>query len=99
MITRAFGATWRYGSEMTTTTVTGPFDVTMKPQANEAGVGDAALGRMALDKRYHGALEAVSKGQMLAFRAGVKGSAGYVAMERVVGTLEGKTGSFVLQHS
>lgn len=54
---------------------------------------------MSLDKQFHGELEAVSKGQMLGVRTAVKGSAGYVAMERVVGTLAGRTGSFVLQHS
>ncbi len=54
---------------------------------------------MSIDKQFHGDLEAASKGQMLAVRTAVKGSAGYVAMERVVGTLAGRAGSFVLQHS
>ena len=54
---------------------------------------------MTIDKQFHGDLEATSKGQMLAFSTDVKGSAGYVAMEQVNGTLHGRTGTFVLQHS
>ena len=77
--------------------IRGPFEVALKPQP--VGDGDPAIGRMSLDKQYHGDLEAVSKGQMLGVRTAVKGSAGYVAMERVVGTLAGRAGSFVLQHS
>src|SRR5260370_34807060 len=53
---------------------------------------------MTIDKQFHGDLEATSKGQMLAFSTTVKGSAGYVAMERVTGTLNGRKGSFALQH-
>lgn len=78
----------------------GLFEVTMKPQTPADGVGDPLIGRMALDKRYHGELEAVSKGEMLASGSqSESSSAGYVAMERVDGTLQGKVGSFVLQHS
>jgi hypothetical protein len=77
----------------------GTFDVKMNPQAPEEKVGDPTVGRMALDKQFHGDLEATSKGQMLAVGTEVKGSAGYVAMERVTGTLNGRTGSFALQHS
>ena len=58
-----------------------------------------APGRMALDKRYHGALEATSQGTMLAVRTEEEGSAGYVAIERVTGTLDGREGTFMLQHS
>jgi hypothetical protein len=54
---------------------------------------------MLIDKRFGGDLEATSKGQMLAVRTKVEGSAGYVALERVEGTLAGRAGSFVLQHS
>jgi hypothetical protein len=54
---------------------------------------------MSIDKQFHGDLEATSKGEMLAAGTAVKGSAGYVAIERVTGTLHGRTGSFVLQHS
>jgi hypothetical protein len=79
--------------------INGPFDVTLKPQSDDPSVGDPAVGRMSLDKQFHGELEAISKGQMLGVRTAVKGSAGYVAIERVVGRLGGRTGSFVLQHS
>jgi len=84
---------------MTTRHATGPFDVTLTPRPDPAGVGDPVVGRMSLDKAFHGDLEATSKGQMLAVRSSVKGSAGYVAIERVVGTLHGRSGSFSLQHS
>ena len=57
------------------------------------------IGRMSLDKVFHGDLEGTSKGEMLSFMTSVKGSAGYVAMERVTGKLGGRSGSFVLQHS
>jgi len=79
--------------------VTGIFEVTLVPQQDGPDVGDAMIGRLSIDKRYHGALEGVAKGQMLGVRTVVKGSAGYVAMERVVGALEGRKGTFVLQHS
>lgn len=54
---------------------------------------------MSIDKQFHGDLEGTSKGQMLSAMGSVKGSAGYVAMEKVTGTLHGRGGSFVLQHS
>jgi hypothetical protein len=54
---------------------------------------------MALDKQFHGALEATSQGEMLAARTEEKGSAGYVAIERVSGSLQGCKGTFLLQHS
>lgn len=76
----------------------GTFDVKMNPQPAEAAAGDT-IGRMLLDKKYHGSLDATGKGQMLAMRTPVEGSAGYVAMELVVGKLDGHSGSFVLQHS
>ena len=63
-----------------------------------ATLPEAAVGRMTLAKAFHGALEATSEGEMLAIRT-VEGSAGYVAMESVSGTLEGRRGSFALQHS
>src|SRR5471032_3300550 len=82
-----------------TTRASGPFDVKLLPQPAEANVGEPAIGRMSIDKQFHGDLEATSKGQMLASRSDIAGSAGYVAIERVTGTLGGRTGSFVLQHS
>jgi hypothetical protein len=78
---------------------TGPFEVTLTPQPPDDGTGDAALGRLRIEKRFHGDLEATSKGQMLTAGTAVKGSAGYVAVERVSGTLNGRAGTFVLQHS
>jgi hypothetical protein len=77
----------------------GTFEVKMSPQAPEDNVGDPTVGRMSLDKQFHGDLEAASKGQMLAVASDVQGSAGYVAMERVNGTLHGHKGTFALQHS
>jgi uncharacterized protein DUF3224 len=78
---------------------TGAFDVTLTPQPSDDKADDGALGRLSLDKRFHGDLQATSKGQMLTAGTAVKGSAGYVAIERVSGTLLGKSGTFVLQHS
>jgi hypothetical protein len=78
--------------------ITGSFDVKVTPQAPD-DPATPAVGRMTLDKHFHGALEASSKGQMLAFMTETKGSAGYVAMERVIGTLQGLEGAFVLQHN
>jgi hypothetical protein len=75
----------------------GPFEVKMLPQAPDEKAGN--VGRMLLDKQFHGDLEATSQGQMLAFSSAVKGSAGYVAIEQVSGTLQGRKGTFVLQHS
>lgn len=77
----------------------GAFEVQLKPQAQEDGVGDPTVGRMSLDKQFHGGLEAVSRGQMLTAMTDVQGSAGYVAIERVTGTLDGRNGTFALQHS
>ena len=82
-----------------TTRATGTFKVTLTPQAPE-DKADPALARMLLDKQFHGDLEGTSKGQMLAAGTGGKGSSGgYVAMERVTGTLRGRSGAFVLQHT
>ena len=78
----------------------GPFDVKLTPQKPDSDAAQAAnLGRMSIDKQFHGDLEATSKGEMIAAQTEVKGSAGYVAMERVTGALKGRKGSFVLQHS
>jgi hypothetical protein len=82
-----------------TTHVTGVFDVKIIRQPADAQAAGDSIGRMLLDKRFHGDLDATSSGQMLAMRTAVEGSAGYVAMELVVGRLHGKSGTFVLQHS
>jgi hypothetical protein len=80
--------------------VSGAFEVKLSPQKpDNKEVESAALGRMSIDKQFHGDLEATSKGEMLSAMTEVKGSAGYVAIERVSGTLQGRSGSFVLQHS
>src|SRR5262249_15491147 len=79
---------------------TGAFDVKVVPQKPDTQIARAAnLGRLTIDKRFHGDLEGISKGEMLATQSEVKGSAGYVALERVTGKLKGRSGSFVLQHS
>jgi hypothetical protein len=82
-----------------TSHASGTFEVKLTPRAPDDSSDQSAIGRMALDKQFHGDLEATSAGQMLAAMSGVKGSGGYVAMERVTGTLQGRRGSFVLQHS
>ncbi|WP_444931222.1 DUF3224 domain-containing protein [Microbulbifer sp. SSSA002] len=79
--------------------VSGKFDVTVKPMDTYAkGSEGTNLGRMSINKIFHGDLSADSKGEMLTVMTPVKGSAGYVAIEQVVGALDGKRGSFVLQH-
>ncbi|MBC7928983.1 MAG: DUF3224 domain-containing protein [Rubrivivax sp.] len=75
----------------------GTFEVKLSPQEDK--VGDPTVGRMSIDKQFRGDLEAISRGQMLATRTETEGSAGYVAIERVTGTLRGLKGSFSLQHS
>jgi hypothetical protein len=81
------------------THATGTFEVKLTPQPSEEKSEDATLGRMTIEKQIHGDLEATSKGQMLTAGTSVKNSAGYVAIERVTGTLHGRTGSFILQHT
>ena len=78
----------------------GPFEVKIAPQKVDNPQAEiAGVGRMSLDKRFHGDLDAVSSGEMLAFRTAIADSAGYVAIERVQGSLHGRNGSFALQHS
>ncbi len=78
---------------------TGTFEVSMTPPASTGEREVALLGRMLLDKQYAGDLVATSQGHMLTAMTVVKGSAGYVAIELVTGTLGGRAGSFALQHS
>jgi hypothetical protein len=75
------------------------FSVEMKPQAEPRSADGVSLGRLSLDKRFEGDLVATGQGEMLTALTPIKGSAGYVAIERVVGTLHGRSGSFVFQHS
>ena len=78
----------------------GPFEVKLAPQkADNPQAEGSGHGRMSIDKRFVGDLEATSQGEMLSFMSTIKGSAGYVAMERVTGSLGGRKGSFVFQHS
>jgi len=81
------------------THATGDFTVKLSPDGAVDKAEGASLGRMTFDKQFHGDLEATSKGTMLTAMTDVKGSAGYVAIERVTGTLRGRSGSFVLQHN
>jgi hypothetical protein len=83
--------------EAVMTRASGTFEVKMTPQDDKSE--DTTLGRMLLDKQFHGDLEAAGKGQMLTAMTPVQGSAGYVAIEKVSGTLKGRTGTFVLQHT
>jgi Protein of unknown function (DUF3224) len=76
----------------------GMFEVALAPQGEQDAAEGTTMGRMSIDKTFHGDLEATSEGEMLSARTTIAGSAGYVAIERVIGTLHGKRGSFVLQH-
>ena len=79
----------------------GSFDVKLLPQADDSPPADggAILGRATLDKAYHGDLTATSRGTMLTAMTATRGSAGYVAVERVDGALHGRAGSFALMHT
>ena len=80
------------------TVAAGNFEVTMTPMPQDESPQGAPVGRSLLMKQYFGELEAVSRGQMLAVMGQVKGNAGYVAMEFVSGSLNGRRGNFALQH-
>lgn len=79
--------------------ITGEFEVKINPEAMSAVAADSGIGRMSLDKHYHGALEASGQGEMLAYMDSALGSGAYVAMERVQGAVEGRSGSFLLHHT
>ncbi|HEY3706919.1 MAG TPA: DUF3224 domain-containing protein [Terracidiphilus sp.] len=76
----------------------GDFDVKNTPLAADDVTTGTAIGRFALDKQYHGDVEASAKGLMLGFGNPAEGAAGYVAIEQVTGTLRGRSGSFAIQH-
>jgi hypothetical protein len=76
----------------------GTFEVKVAPLPDDMAA-DVGFGRWSLDKQFHGDLEATSKGQMLGAGTGVKGSQAYVAVEKVTGMLQGRRGTFILQHS
>ncbi|WP_020472609.1 DUF3224 domain-containing protein [Zavarzinella formosa] len=79
--------------------IRGEFEVKLAPLPTHDTAKGSLLGRRSIEKQFHGELQAISVGEMLAAGTTVKGSAGYVAIERVTGALGGRTGSFVLQHS
>jgi hypothetical protein len=81
-----------------TTKATGTFEVKINPIGAYNDAADALLGRMSLDKQFHGELEGTGKGEMLTAGSPVEGSAGYVAVERITGTLHGRRGTFALIH-
>jgi hypothetical protein len=78
---------------------TGSFEVTLQPLSNSEVTGEPLFGRLLLTKKFSGDLTATARGQMLSAGTLTRGSAGYVAIDHVTGTLEGRQGSFVLQHS
>ena len=78
---------------------TGSFEVSLHPMSNAEVTNDALLGRMLLIKKFNGDLTASARGQMLSAGTTTRGSAGYVAIDHVTGTLDGRKGSFLLQHS
>ena len=80
-------------------TARGTFTVTLQPLPFEGQAEGSPLGRRAIDKQIAGDLVATTRGQMLSAGGTVKGSAGYVAIEHVEGTLHGRAGTFVLQHT
>ncbi len=81
------------------TQASGTFNVTMNPQPPYDTAAGVSLGRVSINKQFQGGLEATSTVEMLSAITEVKGSAGYVAIERVTGKLHGRSGSFVLQHT
>jgi hypothetical protein len=81
-----------------TTVAQGTFEVKLVPLTVEFKELAETLGRMSIDKTFSGDLVGTSKGEMLSAMGTVKGSAGYVAIEKVTGTLNGKSGTFLLQH-
>jgi hypothetical protein len=82
-----------------TTHAKGSFVVTLIPQVQDGAPEHPPLSRLLIDKQFQGDLEGVSKGQMLSAGTAVSGSAGYVAIEQVNGSLHGRSGTFFLQHS
>ena len=86
-------------NSMTQLQAAGPFDVKITPLDPAFKFDENPYTRFSIDKQFHGDLEAVSKGEMLAAGSPAKGAGGYVAIERVSGSLHGHTGTFVLQHN
>lgn len=78
--------------------VEGPFEPKIAPLSADSALTGTTIARFSLDKQYHGPLEATAKGEMISQGSPASGSAGYVALEEVTGTLEGRKGTFALQH-
>lgn len=76
----------------------GSFNVKTAPLPADEAIAATSIGRYSLDKEYHGDLDAASAGEMLGAGNPATGTAGYVAVEEVTGTLHGRKGSFALQH-
>lgn len=85
--------------QIVTEKASGEFEVKLTPASAGESSDGITLSRMTIDKTFRGDLEGTSKGEMLSAVTGVHGSAGYVAIERVTGTLAGRSGTFVLQHN
>jgi hypothetical protein len=79
--------------------VKGSFEVTMNAEPPYDAVDGVTLARARIDKRFTGPLDATAEVQMIGARTPIAGSAGYVAIERITGTLAGKRGTFVCQHN
>jgi hypothetical protein len=80
-------------------TIEGSFEVKLAPREGYASGADGIqLANMSIDKTFRGKLDANSIGEMLSAMTPVEGSAGYVAIEQVTGSLDGRKGAFVLQH-
>lgn len=77
----------------------GSFDIKMQPAPQGEGAGRVSVGRMLIDKQYEGALTGIGQGEMLSAGNPAAGSAGYVAIEHVTGTIGNLSGSFALQHA
>ena len=82
-----------------TTHAIGTFDVKVTPVATDTAGEGSPLGRFSLEKQWHGDVEGTSHGEMLTAGSSVKNSAGYVAVERFTGTVNGRRGTFALQHT
>jgi uncharacterized protein (DUF2345 family) len=98
VLAAALGAQTTLGQEREMRHAKGEFDVKVAPLPLSGPAEDPKLGRLALEKTYRGPLAATAHGQMLTADSEVAGSAVYVAVERVTGTLDGRKGTFALHH-
>lgn len=77
----------------------GEFQIQFEPQVPSfKGSNDVRIGRMSIRKKYVGLLEGLSVGEMLSATSPIEGHAGYIALEQISGSLDGRKGSFVVQH-